>query len=115
MRKKKAFDEVFPLKDDQEYTILSRMSENGSCEVVIDGQLVATARAKSAKPLSLEIPEGRKFPGASGWDKLAFKGEGLPMEWAPGSAGILLGPLDGGVHLCREVIFCRGFAETDAP
>ncbi len=112
VREKDSFGEVFPLKDNQEYTVLSRMSENGSGELFIDGKLVATVRAKSAKPLSLEIAEGQKFPGASGWDKLAFKGEGLPLEWAKGSAGILLGPLDSGIHLCREVKFCHGLAEV---
>ena len=111
VRKKNAFENVFPLEDNREYAVVSRMDNRGSCDVFIDGELIATARAGTAKPLSFEIPEGTKFPGSSGWDKLLFKGEGFPLEWEGDWAGILLGPLDGGTHVCADVHYCAGVAE----
>ncbi|MGI9244672.1 MAG: hypothetical protein ACR2RV_27970 [Verrucomicrobiales bacterium] len=114
VRKKRAFDEVFPLVDEQTYAIVSRMAKNGSCEVFVDGKLVATANVKSAKPLSLAIPEGEKFPRSSTWDKLAFKGDGLPMQWERNWAGVIVEPLDSGSNLCRNLRYCHGLAELPA-
>ena len=106
----KTFDEIFPLKDGQEYEVVSRMSAGGAFELLIDGKSVATGRASGADPLSLEIPEGKTFP-LSGRGKLEFKGDDLPLKWSPGWAGILLGPLDDGQHSARELRYTPNAAE----
>ena len=110
VRAKDAFEDFFPLEDNREYAIVSRMDQNGSCEVFIDGELVATVRAKSAKPLDLKIPEGSRIPGGSGWAEHVFKGDGLPLEWQENWAGIVVGPLDGGNHVCSAVRYSAGMA-----
>ena len=100
----RVFDEVFPLANSQEYQVESRVSPTGAVQVSIDGKLVATARATGASPLSLEILPDEKFPG-SGRGTLEFKGAELPLRWGPGYAGIIMGPLDNGQNVCREVRF----------
>jgi len=115
VRKTHAFDNVFPLVDEQVYAIVSRMAHNGSCEVFIDGNLVATSNVRSAKPLSIEIPEGERFPRSSSWDKLAFKGDGLPMQWERNWAGVIVEPLDSGSNICHNLRYCHGIAEIPTP
>jgi hypothetical protein len=102
MRKTKTFDEIFPLKEDEEYQIVSRMSAGGNYELFVDGKLVATAHVSGADPLVLDNPEGKRFSGA-GRGPLIFKGQDLPMKWAPGWAGVIMGPLDEGVHIASEL------------
>jgi hypothetical protein len=100
--KTKAFDEIFPLKDNEEYSIVSRMTPGGGYELLVDDKSVATGRVSGADPLSLEIAEGKGFSG-SGRGTLTFKGPDLPMKWAPGWAGLILGPLDDGTHMATEI------------
>lgn len=104
----RAFEETFPLQDGKEYRIVSRMNGNGSYEIHIDDRLVARANVGRASPLDFEIPEDQRFPGSSGHDKLIFHGEGFPLQWEANMAGLLLGPLDSGVHVCRDVQFGAG-------
>jgi hypothetical protein len=93
---------IFPLVDDTDYAVVSRVSPTGAFELSINGQVVATGRATGAEPLSLEIPEGKSFSG-SGRGALEFKGESLPLKWEAGYAGIIVGPVDNGTHVCRDV------------
>jgi hypothetical protein len=93
---------IFPLVDDTDYAVVSRVSPTGAFELTINGQVVATGRATGAEPLSLEIPEGTSFSG-HGRGELAFKGAGLPLKWEAGYAGLIVGPMDGGTHVCRDV------------
>ena len=93
---------IFPLVDDTEYAVVSRVTSTGAFELTINGQVVATGRATGAEPLSLEIMEGKSFSG-SGRGALEFKGAGLPLKWEAGYAGLIVGPLDGGTHVCRDV------------
>ena len=96
--------DIFPLKGGEPYQVVSKLTSTGGLEVSIDGKIVATARITGASPLSLAIPPDKQFPN-SGRSPLEFKGTDLPLQWAAGYAGILLGPLDGGVHVCRQVRF----------
>ena len=112
IRGKKAFDDIFPLAEDKYYSIVSRMAANGSCEVFVNGQLVITANVRSADPLDLTIPEGERFPRSSTWDKLAFKGEGLPMLWEKNWAGVIVEPLDSGVNVATNLRYSHGIAEV---
>jgi hypothetical protein len=114
IRKTNAFDKIFPLQSGVEYTVVSRLSPGGAYELFLNGELVATGRASSASPLNLEIPEGRSFPGA-GRGNLEFKGADgaiLPMKWSAGWAGVLLGPLDRGENVCRDLRFYPGVADV---
>ncbi len=102
LHESKAFAEIFPLKDGEEYQVVSRMSAGGAFEMLIDGNSVATGRANNPDPLSLEIPEGVRFP-SGGRGNLEFKGPDLPLIWSPGWAGIILGPLGSGENIAREL------------
>ena len=62
LHESKAFAEIFPFKDGEEHQVVSRMSAGGAFEMLIDGNSVATGRANNPDPLSLEIPEGVRFP-----------------------------------------------------
>jgi hypothetical protein len=116
VRQTQAFKKVFPLKDGTEYAIVSRLSASGAYELFVNGQQVATGRATiTAKPLDLEIPNGAAVP-SGGRDKLEFKGADgavLPMKWSPGWSGVLVGPLDGGEHVCRDLKFYAGLASGE--
>jgi len=64
--------------------------------LTIDGKVVATARVTATPPLSLEGKPGKRGE---------FKGDDLPLRWAAGYAAMLVGPVDNGVNICREVRF----------
>jgi hypothetical protein len=93
--KARGFDEVFPLKDGEMYQVVSRLDGQGGYELTIDEKLVATAQVTAASPLSLEKKSG-------GSD---FKGNELPLRWAAGHAAVLVGPMDRGVNVCRQIRF----------
>lgn len=98
------FNDVFPLKDGQEYPVISRLDGQGGYQLTIDGKIVATARISKTYPLSLEIKDGVRFPGA-GRDGLEFKGPDLPLKWTAGYAALLVGPIDNGANICRDISF----------
>ena len=110
VRKTKAFDEIFPLKDAQEYEVVSRLSTGGAFELFVDKTLVATGHVTGATPLSLFIPVGKSVR-TTGRGQAEFKGPYLPMEWTAGWAGLIVGPIDGGENRCREIRFYPGVAE----
>ncbi len=89
-----AFDKVFPLKDGEEYEVVSRLSPGGAHELFINGVLVSTGHVSSTEPLSLESAE----KGASD-----FKGEGLPLKLMSGWAAVIIGPVDGGVNRASDL------------
>ena len=116
IRREKAFAEVFPLQDNRGYRIASRMDRTGNYALSIDGQVVATCTVGEASPLSLLPPEGGRFSREPAWVKTpGFRGENLPLEWQANWAGLLLGPLDRGVHFCEDVRYCEGVAEIGKP
>ncbi len=104
VQKARGFDEVFPLKDDEVYQVVSRLDGQGGYDLTINGKSMAAARVAATSPLSLEMNPEMKFPG-SGRGATDFKGDDLPRRWAAGYAAVLLGPLDTGHNLCREVRF----------
>ena len=56
------------------------------------------------------LPEGL----AGAWDKLAFQGDGLRVQWARNWAGVIVAPRDSGSNLCRNLRYCHGLAEIPA-
>ncbi len=102
LEKTAAFKAAFPLKDDTEYQIVSRMAGRGRYELFIDGKLVASQTFGNAKSLSLEIPSGKKFP-RSGSGPLEFKGPDLPLRWESSWPALILGPVAAGAHICRSI------------
>ncbi len=98
---------IFPLKDDQPYEVTSCLSAGGAFELYVDGQIVARGHATGAHPLDLTIPAGKAFPLA-GRPPLRFYGPGLQLEWSPGWAGLILGPMDGGTNRCEDIRFFPG-------
>ncbi len=106
---KSAFKKIFPLKDDQEYNVVCRVSAGGSFDLVFDGELVASGRTGNAKPLSLHIPSD----GCKGCGKppVKFEGPNLPMVWSPGWAGIIVGPVDSTRNEVKDLQFTPAMAE----
>ena len=110
-----AYAEVFPLKPNTEYQVVSRLSTDGAYEMVINGKLVATAflDTPSSSPLSLEIPPGTKFAG-QGRGELIFRGSDLPMQWSAGWAALFVGPIDGAwQHRCSAVVYYANYIDPD--
>ena len=112
VNKTSAYAKIFPLKDDQEYAVASRLSVGGAFELFVNGQLVARGHVGSAHPLSLEIPASAGFP-LSGRAPLEFKGPDLPKQWAAGWAGLILGPMDRGINRCEEIRYFPGLAPVE--
>ncbi len=110
MRMTKDSEAIFPLADDTEYQVESKVTSTGGVEVSVNGKLVATGHATGASPLSLEIPDGKQVP-LGGRGKPEFTGDGLPLKWETGFAGLIVGPMDGGQNVCRQVKF-RSSATT---
>jgi hypothetical protein len=104
VKKARGFDDVFPLKDGEVYQVVSKLDGEGGYELTINGKIMATARVAATSPLSLEMKPDMKFPG-SGRGTMEFKGYDLPLRWAAGYAAVLLGPLENGENVCREVRF----------
>ncbi len=114
-RKGKGFDEIFPLNDDEVYQVVSKLDGKGNYELAINGKVVATGTVKKASPLSLEIKDGAKRPPTvQQFGAPAFKGDGLPMQWAAGYAAVLLAPTEAPAeqNVCRDVRFA-GSASVD--
>ena len=105
-----AFKEEFPLKVDEAASFTSTLRPDGTYELTANGRLVALGKFKVASPLSFVIKKGARFPGASGWAKLEFKGNEFPEQWEPGYAGILLEPLDGGQNTVTALRFAPSLA-----
>jgi hypothetical protein len=106
----KGFKEIFPLKDGQEYAVLSRLSVGGALELFIDEKLVVTGHVAGADPLSLKNPEGKTAP-SGGRGPSEFKGPDLPQVWAAGWGGLIVGPMDSGENRCTEIRFYPGLAD----
>lgn len=105
-----AYDRLFPLEDDRLYWIDSALRPDGSYELSIGDQVVATGRLGAAHPISFAIAPGRRFPRASGWGELKFGGKEFPEQWEPGGAGILLEPLDAGRNQAVGLSFAPDLA-----
>ncbi len=111
VNEKSAFKKIFPLKDDQEYDIVSRMTAGGSFDLFINGELVASGHTGNARPLSLKIPpEGCK---GCGKPPVKFDGPDLPLVWSPGWAGVIVGPVDGTRNEVQNLQFTP--ATVDVP
>jgi len=103
-----AFKDEFPLEEDKFAAIVSTLRPDGSYELAVNGHVVAQGKFSAAKPLSFEIKKGARFPGASGWAKLEFKGNDFPEQWGAGYAGILVEPLDNGQNTVTNLRFAPG-------
>ena len=115
MRETSAFKKTFPLQEGEDYAVVSRLSAGGAYELFINGALVASGRASSGAPLSLELPEGKSFSGADRSDVPEFKaadGSALPLQWLPGWVGIIVGPRDNGENVCRDLRYYPAVADV---
>ncbi len=97
--------DIFPMKDGEEYRFASTLAADGSYQLSVNDKVVVTATVTKAQAISFEIEPGTRFPGASGWAKLKFKGEGFPMAWKLGYAGVLVEPLDNGKNIVSDLRF----------
>ena len=105
-----SFGQAFPLKDDTEYQVVSRLSSDGAYELLLDGKLVVTGFIGSSSPLSLEIPAGIKN-SSLGHPPLAFSGADLPLQWSAGWASLICGPMDKGANRCRAVRYYPNYVD----
>jgi hypothetical protein len=86
----RAAAEIFPLKDDQQYNVVSALSPTGSYTLTIDKKVVATGHPGTAAPM--ELGEG-------------FTGPALPTKLSAGYAVLIVGPRDSGANDCRDITF----------
>lgn len=95
-----AFARVFRVPDEKVISVRTRVFPNGVSEVAIDGSVVATASTAKALPFENEERFGQtNSPNPAGVVP--------PMKWPAGSAGIILGPLDGGSNVAEKIVFRR--------
>jgi len=95
-----AFAEVFRVPDGKVISVRTRVFPNGVSEVAIDGSVVATASTAEALPFENEERFGQtNSPNPAGVVP--------PKKWPAGSAGIILGPLDGGSNVAEKIVFRR--------
>lgn len=102
-----AYDKIFPLADDTDYVVVSRLSVGGSYELFINGKLVATGRGSNPPQMDLNIPADVIVP-SGGRNHSEFKSAGLagiPLKWSPGWSAVLVGPIDSGENTCRDLLF----------
>jgi hypothetical protein len=94
----------FPLQPNRKYVIVGQLDANGHYTLSIDGQVVRTTEYGSpdhphagyASPVPITLPEG-------------FKGEGLPMKWEAGYAGLFVWPtVADALNLCEDITFQTG-------
>lgn len=102
-----AFSEAFPVADGKVISVRTRVFPIGFSEVAVDGTVVATATTAEAKPFENE----KRFGVANGPNPAGMV---PPGTWPAGSAGIILGPLDGGSNVAEKVVF-RRIAESSLP
>jgi len=105
-----AYDKLFPLEDEKLYWIDSALRPDGSYQLSIGDEVVATGTFGAAHPISFAIAPGQRFPLASGWGELKFKGKEFPEQWGPGCTGILLEPLDNGRNQAVGLSFAPDLA-----
>ncbi len=105
-----AYDKLFPLEDDRLYWIDSALRPDGSYQLSIGDEVVATGTLGAAHPISFAIAPGQRFPLASGWGELKFEGKEFPEQWEAGCAGILLEPLDNGRNQAVGLSFAPDLA-----
>lgn len=88
-----AYATLFPMKDDQQYVITSRLTHGGAYSIAVNGQVVARARITSAPP-AIALPATAGFKALIGV---------LPEQLEPGDAALIVGPLDSGQNTCVNV------------
>ncbi len=113
LRPAEAFKKHFPLEDDKAHRITSTLLPDGAYEMKVEDELVVSGRVRGATPLSFELKEGQRFPGASGWGKLAFEGEGFLPRWRHGFCGILVEPLDSGQNAVSALRFAPSLRKPE--
>ncbi len=102
--------EMYPLKPNQKYLIVSQFDPKGHYTLTIDGKVVQAgafvtpgdvAGYVSTTPLTL--PEG-------------FQGENLPMKWKAGYAAFMVAPVyENGTSLCQNITFQGSAPLSDKP
>lgn len=91
----KAARDILTLKAKVEHKVVSQLSAAGRYQLWIDGKLLCQHTIKSAKPLVLNVPDGKSVWGGSSFDRTPFAGKDFKAKLLPGHAGLILGPMDG--------------------
>jgi len=107
VNEKPAFKKIFPLKDDQEYDVVTRVTPGGAFSVFFDGEMVVSGHLSGASPLTLTNPAAGKLPSG-------FRGPDLPMVWSPGWAGLIVGPVDGSRNEVKNIQFTPAIIDVPA-
>lgn len=114
LRHAEAFKRHFPLEDGKAYRITSTLLPDGTYEMKVGDEVVVSGRVRAARALSFELKEGRRFPGASGWGKLEFRGSGFFTRWRRGFCGVIVGPLDDGRNRVSRLVFAPSIVKPQA-
>jgi hypothetical protein len=113
LRPAEAFKKLFPLADDKPYRIVSTLLPDGAYEMKVEDELVVSGQVRQAQRLSFELKEGQQFPGAAGWGKLEFKGDGFLPDWRRGFAGLIVEPLDNGQNTISALRFAPSIVRPE--
>ena len=81
---------MFPLTSDKQYAVESVLNPAGNYQLRLDGVAVVTTTITSIQPLRLSPP---------------FDDPQAPQVLAVGQAGLIIGPMDGGVNRATDVHF----------
>jgi len=101
------------LKEDEPQQFTSILLPDGAYQLKADDRVLASMKLQSAHAISFQLKPGARFPGASGWAKLEFRGDPFPEQWQPGYAGILVEPLDDGQNTVRDLRYGPGIIRND--
>lgn len=112
-----AYDTVFPLKDNTEYAVETRVTATGAIAISVNGQVVATSRFNPADAHPLSLPSANEGSGG-GTRKTTFKSLAgnpeMPQQLDAGDAMLLVGPLDRGINICTNVRLGAARAKSGA-
>jgi hypothetical protein len=85
---------IFPLSPTRRYHVKSIVGATGNVSLFIDDLLVASGNISISYPIDFSVSPSEPFNGSSSWDSRQFTGDGFPLKWAEGFAGVLLEPID---------------------
>jgi hypothetical protein len=94
---------TFPLKDNQNYAVVSQLSPKGKYSLLIDGEVVATGPVRAAHPIVFD-------------KESTLEGKDVPKRWSQGFAAILVGGAnpDRSSNSCSDVKFQASASEPGA-
>jgi len=103
-----AFENIFPLDDISSYHVQTYVDGSGTVFVNVENMLVATGTLEVAHPIDFFISPVETFRASSTFAELKFSGDGFPVQWSKGLAGVILEPVDTGFNQVSQLTYSPG-------